>query len=353
MIFRRQVRAVLTLVVPVALTMTACGGSGDVSTSSDPSPPRSTSTSSNSTSSTVSTSEPFVPTTSPSFADIPADYQPPSGWIRVDDDTVDLRLDAFAYREEGCCEAGLDADFGSPELPASGAWEDIEDGLYYAGLTGWDPTRPDVIQMAFGRVVECASPEGSGSPYCNDEVGRFEYLQPFTPFEVPLGAFLTVRLGTYLEPTPDDFDNGFALSYASYLGQGPDFAALLTALHQDYSNFIADPTSEGSTIGDIAGSLLNSPFRHVGASNGVWERPNFPPFSYWVRQLIRFDSSSPFTAVPACYDDAENPICLPNVSGDPEGAPATFEYLILNAGSVHVRDGRWAFFYPGVYTAGG
>lgn len=348
--FGRRERTVLTLAVSAGLALAACGGSGgdaiplDSSTNTSTSPDSAT---------TPTATQPLVDSSAPAFADIPDDYQPPSGWIRVDDDTVDLRLDAFAFRQEGCCEAGLDADFGSPELPSSGIWSDIEDGLYYAGLSGWDPNRPEVVQMAIGRVVECTTPEGLGSPYCNGEAGRFEYLRPFTPFEVPLGEFLTVRLGTYLEPSPEDINNGFSLRYESYLGQGHDFSDLLSALHQDYSSYVVEPTADGATIGDVATSLANSPFRHVGAWNGVWERPSFPPFSYAVRQLGRYDSDSPFTAVPACYDDGDKPFCLPNVSGDPEGSPATFEYLILNSGSVHVRDGRWAFFYPGVYTAGG
>lgn len=348
--FRRRGRSVLTLAVSVGLALAACGGPGDGEIPLDSSPD--TSTSSDSTTTPTST-QPLVESSAPAFADIPDDYQPPSGWIRVDDDTVDLRLDAFAFRQEGCCEAGLDAEFGSPELPSSGIWSDLEDGLYYAGLIGWDPSRPDVVQMAIGRVVECTSSEGLGSPYCNGEAGRFEYLRPFTPFEVPLGEFLTVQLGTYLEPSPEDVDDGLNLSFASYLGQGPDFSELLSALHRDYTSYVVEPTAAGATIADIAASLENSPFRYVGAWNGVWDRPNFPPFSYAVRQLGRYDSDSPLTAIPACYDDGEKPFCLPNVSGDPEGSPATFDYLILNSGSVHVRDGRWAFFYPGVYTAGG
>lgn len=355
----RREFAVLAFATSTALVLAACGGSDDTTTpdsrpttSSSVDVTPSTSTSPISTTST-STSPPIEDSPAPVFADIPADYRPPTGWIRVLDDTTDLRLEAFAFQEEGCCDAGLDADLGSPELPANGIWSDIEDGFYYAGLTGWDPNRPDVVQLSIGRVVECSSPEGQGSPYCSGEPGRFEYLRPFTPFEVPLGDFLTVKMVTYLEPTPEDEEIGFVLSDASFLGQGPDFRDLLSALHEDYSKFVVGPTADGATIADVAASLQDSPFRHVGAWNGVWERPDLPPFSYAVRQLLRYDSNSPFTAVAACYDDGERPFCLPNVSGDPEGSPSTFEYLILNSGSLHVRDGRWAFFYPGEYTAGG
>ena len=358
--FRRRQRSVLTLAVATALALAACGGSGtnpaaldaNPTTSSAVDAPSTTMTPPESTT-TPTTTQPLVEQAAPVFADIPIDYQPPAGWIRVDDDSSDLRLDAFAFRQEGCCEAGLEADFGSPELPSSGIWSDIEDGLYYAGLTGWDPTRPDVVQMAIGRVVECSSPEGTDSPYCNGEPGRFEYLRPFTPFEVPLGDFLTIMMVAYIEPTPEDEEIGFLLSGASFLGQGPDFSELLSNLYADYVTYLVEPTAAGATIADIAASLENSPFRRVGAWNGVWERPNFPPFSYAVRHLVRYDSNSPITAVPACYDDGEKPFCLPNASGDPEGSPATFEYLIVNSGSVHVRNGRWAFFYPGVYTAAG
>jgi len=301
-----------------------------------------------STSSTPTT-ELYIPTPPPVFADIPADYQPPSGWIRIEDDTDDLRLDAFAFRQEGCCEAGLDTDFGSPELPATGLWSDIANGFYYATFTGWDPLRPDVVQMKIGRIVECSSPEASELYYCNGERGRFEYLPPFLPFEVPLGDFLTVKMVTYVEPTPEQFEDGFSLNSTSFLGQGPDFQALLSALYEDYIAYFIEPTAEGATLTDIDRSLENSPFRYVGAWNAVWERPTFPPFSY----AGRYDPENRFQAIPTCYDEGETKNCLPNVSGDPDGSPATFESLIVNSGSVHVRNGRWAIFYPGVYTAGG
>ena len=297
----------------------------------------------------TSTPEPYVPTPPPVFADLPADYQPPSGWIRIENDTDDLRLDAFAFRQEGCCEAGLDTDFGSPELPATGLWSDVSNGFYYARFAGWDPLRPDVVQLRIGRIVECSSPEASELYYCNGEKGRFEYLPPFLPFEVPLGDFLTVKLVTYVEPTPERFEDGFSLSSESFLGQGPDLQAMLSALHEDYDAYFIEPSARGATLTDIDRSLENSPFRYVGAWNAVWERPNFPPFSY----AGRFDNENRFKAIPACYDEGETKNCLPNVSGDPDGSPATFESLIVNSGSVHVRNGRWAFFYPGVYTAGG
>lgn len=353
-----------SVLLVASLALVACGGSNTVTTQSDTSSTTIRATTSTNRSSTTaapttitpvgstsstSTTELYVPTPPPVFADIPADYQPPSGWIRIDDDTDDLRLDAFAFRQEGCCEAGLDTDFGSPELPATGVWSDISNGFYYATFSGWDPLRPDVVQMRIGRIVECSSPEASELYYCNGERGRFEYLPPFLPFDVPLGDFLTVKMVTYVEPTPERVDYGYSLSSASFLGQGPDFQALLSALYEDYIAYFIEPTADGATLTDIDRSLENSPFRYVGAWNAVWERPTFPPFSY----AGRYDDENRFKAIPACYDEGETKNCLPNTSGDLDGSPATFESLIVNSGSVHVRNGRWAFFYPGVSTTGG
>jgi hypothetical protein len=344
------------LVVSSVLALAACGSGSETSTTVDPtttSNPTSTAPSASTSTTSGPTTTAFVPTLPPDFPDFPADYQPPSGWLEVDDTTVDIRLDGFRFLQAGCCEAGLQADFGSPDLPTGSSWDALGDGLYYASLADWDPNRPDVIHMRIGRLVECASPEGQGAEYCDGEPGRFEWLTPFQEFEVPLGDFLTVQMLSYVEPSAEDEANGFLLSPVLHIGQGPDFAALLNALHDDYTRFIADPTAAGASIVELAAILDDSPFRYVGAWNGAWSRPNFPPISYAVRHLDQFDSDSPFTAIPTCYPDDEIPTCLDNVGGDPLGTAAKFEELIRAGGSLHVREGRWAFFFPGIYTAAG
>lgn len=344
------------LALATTLLVAACGSEDATSTTTNASTP-SASTSSTPASSTTITSAPttttFVPTPPPDFPDFPNGYQPPTGWLEVDDTTDDIRLEAFGFFYPDCCGAGLAAAFGSPELPTNSSWDALDDGLYYAAIDDWDPNRPDVVQMWIGRLVECASPEGQGVEYCNGEVGRFERLSPNQKFEVPLGDFLTIRMLSYVEPSTEDEANGLMLSPVLHIGQGPDFAAFLQALHDDYTRFIADPTAAGASIAELAAILEDSPFRYVGMWNGAWSRPNFPPFSYWVRHLDEFDSDSPLTAIPNCYPDDEIPRCLENVSGDPLGSAGNFGQLIRSGGSLHVRDGRWAFFYPGTNTAVG
>jgi hypothetical protein len=353
----RSPRTVFRLLAAAsAFAFVACNSEAETVTTIDTTLPSSSTTVPSrpvTTTKPAPTTTTFVPTPPPEFPDFPADYEPPSGWLEVDDTTVDIRLDGFRYLQAGCCEAGLQADFGSPELPTGSSWDALGDGLYYASLADWDPNRPDVIHMRIGRLVECASPEGQGAEYCYGEPGRFEWLTPFQEFEVPLGDFLTVQMLSYVEPSAEDEANGFLLSPILHVGQGPDFAGLLRALHDDYTRFIADPTAAGASIVELAAILDDSPFRYVGAWNGAWSRPNLPPVSYAVRHLDQFDSDSPFTAIPTCYPDDEIPTCLDNVGGDPLGTAAKFEELIRAGGSLHVREGRWAFFFPGIYTAAG
>jgi len=55
---------------------------------------------------------------------LPSDYVPPAERVHISqdsgtplDDSGDLRLSAFYYRVESCCEGGLAAAFGAPPFP--------------------------------------------------------------------------------------------------------------------------------------------------------------------------------------------------------------------------------------------
>lgn len=334
-----------------SLTLVAsCGGSGD-----DGSTAASSSVSSPSTGSAdtpTSTSEgPSSPDTSSADSQPSNDVAPP-GWVesisRYDSATGefvessdDPRFTSFVWIAEGCCDAGLDATFGSPEFPTSDDAADLGDGLYIARIIGWDPAEPEWIVMDVRRVVDCGSDEAVDTYYCeiyDDQPGRFEALETSQTFRLRLDDDFTIQLSAPLEPVDgDDFYTNY-----SWIGQGPDFSRLLVDLYTTYSTLVTEPFRAGASLVDIDENLAGDPgFRRVELDSvmpfGLWKQSNGPAVTFNVMDGL----------VPDCYSE-EN--CIDG--GDSQTTPASFESLFSKAAGLHVTEGRTAFLLLGAQLGG-
>lgn len=334
--------------IPLAL-LVACGGGTENEESNTPDP---SVTTSETTTETPTTTEAPNETSSP--YGLPSDYVAPPGWVESTsrfDDAVgafvesvdDPRFTAFYWRVEGCCEAGLEATFGSPELPDSDDATDLGDGLYIAAISDWDPADPNWLTMKIWRVVDCDSDDASEVYLCQDGREGFEALETSQTFRVRLDDNFSVQMSAILEPVGDD---EYFTSY-SWLGQGPAFATFLSELHAAYSVEAIQPYRSGETLSGIATANSDqSGFRVVAldgpwAPFGLWQQPGGPAFTY----MTSFDN--PESWVPMCFDSK---FCVDN--GNPGEAPLAFETLIGPRASLHVVRGRMAFLLRGA-TLGG
>lgn len=350
MMVRRLPLAVLTFAASAALLVSACGGSG--STEATPATTATTPTPTVADPATPGTVAQTDTTSSiPAFG-LPADYVAPPGWIestsRFDNGagievySVDEpRLVGFLYTSEGCCDAGLDASFGSPDFPRSDDARDLGDGLYLASITDWNPAIPDEITLSVRRVVDCAGPEAASTYYCpihDFEPGRFEALDESREFRFDLDDDFIVRLFAALEPTDAD---EFYTTY-TWVGNGPALADFLAQLHATYSALVTEPFRSGATYADIATGLDDEPtFREVSLSGwlpfGAWQPVGGPALTY----------DKPDSLVPSCSDARH---CIDG--GDPQSTPRSFESLIGQTAGLHVAAGRFAFTLMGA-TLGG
>lgn len=345
MTVRRLPLAVLTCAASASLLVTACGGSTtttttDIDTTTAPTP-------------TSSATEPTTPgAVAPNGFGLPEGYIAPDGWVesvsRFDDgagifveSVDDPRFTSFIYMAEGCCDAGLDATFGSPELPTSGSADDLGDGLYLASISSWDPSEPDVATINVSRVVDCGSPEGADTYFCpvyDLAPGRFEAMESFVPLRLALDERLTIHIGAALEPVEgDDYYTNY-----SWLGQGPAFQRFLSDLFDTYETLVVNPFRSGASLADVSENLYgDDSFRILEITEfdrlGIWQRPGQPALAYNIQD----------GPLPVCYDTSR---CID--SGDTLETPRSFESLIARRASLHVVNGRMALLFPGDYTGG-
>ncbi|MDA2957531.1 MAG: hypothetical protein O3B66_04825 [Actinomycetota bacterium] len=259
---------------------------------------------------------------------------------------ADPRFTSFVWIAEGCCDAGLDATFGSPELPDSDDATDLGDGLYLAAISDWDPADPNWLTMKIWRIVDCGSDEAVDVYYCsiNDFLpGRFEALETSETFRVRLDDNFSVQISAALEPIEGDT---YYTSY-SWLGQGPDFAEFLSELHAAYSVEVVEPYRSGETLSGIATATSEqSDFRLVVLDGpwmpfGLWQQPGGPALSYETNY------DTPDSWVPMCY---QYELCVDGgIAGD---APPAFTTLIGSRAGLHVVNGRIGFLLLGA-TLGG
>jgi hypothetical protein len=308
---------------------------------------------STSTSTPPAASEPpsTTPTASPTFG-LPSDFVVPNGWIesvsRFDssagvsvESSDDPRFTSFVWIAEGCCDAGLDAPFGSPNFPDSDDASDLEDGLYLASIESWNPNEPEWATIDVHRVVDCGSEEAADTYYCpvyEFAPGRFEAMETSRQFRLRLDGDLTVMMAAALEPVDGD---EYYTNY-SWVAQGPDFIEFLSELHTAYNTLITEPFRSGATYADVAVNLdTDERFREVSLDGwmpfGIWQAPNGPALAY----------DKPDSLVPSCFDPEE---CIDR--GDPQTTPRSFESLIGTRAGLHVDGGRLAFFLLGS-TLGG
>lgn len=339
------------IVALATLTLVAsCGGSGDGPTAASSTV---SSPSTDSADTSTSTSEdPSSPNTSTADSQPSNDVAPP-GWVesisRYDDAAGDFvetsddpRFTSFVWIAEGCCDAGLDATFGSPEFPTSDNAADLGDGLYIVNIAGWDPAEPEWLDMEVRRVVDCGSDEAAGLYYCENyayQPGRFEALETSRTFRLRLDDNFSIQLSAPLEPVDGD---EFYTNY-SWIGQGLDFSQLLVDLHATYSTLVTEPFRSGASLADIDENLMgDSDFRRVelGAAfmpYGLWRPSGGPAVTFNVMDGL----------VPVCYSD-EN--CIDG--GDSQTTPASFESLFGKAAGLHVTEGRMAFLHLGAQLGG-
>ena len=351
MILRPTRRTSPTLVfltaIPLAL-LVACGGGTENEESNTPDP---SVTTSETTTETPTTTEAPNETSSP--YGLPTDYVAPAGWVESTsrfDDTVgafvesvaDPRFTSFVWTAEGCCDAGLDATFGSPELPDSDVATDLGDGLYLAAISDWDPADPNWLTMKIWRIVDCGSDEAVDVYYCsiNDFLpGRFEALETSETFRVRLDDNFSVQMSAALEPIEGDT---YYTNY-SWLAQGPTFADFLVELHDTYSALVTEPFRAGASYADVAVNLFDEPrFRAVELGEsfmpfGAWQPPDGPALTFHRQDSL----------VPICYADSD---CIDG--GDSQLTPAAFGSLFNDRASLHVAGGRMAFVLLGA-TLGG
>ena len=333
--------------IPLAL-LVACGGGTENEESNTPDP---SVTTSETTTETPTTTEAPIETSSP--YGLPNDYVAPAGWVESTsrfDDTVgafvesvaDPRFTSFVWTAEGCCDAGLDATFGSPELPDSDDATDLGDGLYLAAISDWDPADPNWLTMKIWRIVDCGSNEAVDVYYCsiNDFLpGRFEALETSETFRVRLDDNFSVQMSASLEPIEGDT---YYTNY-SWLAQGPTFADFLVELHDAYSALVTEPFRAGASYADVAVNLFDEPrFRAVELGEsfmpfGAWQPPDGPALTFHRQDSL----------VPICYADSD---CIDG--GDSQLTPAAFGSLFNDRASLHVAGGRMAFVLLGA-TLGG
>ena len=336
----------LLAAIPLVV-LAACGGGAEneEGNTSEPSPITSEATA------TPTTTEVPIDTSSP--YGLPPDYVAPPGWVESTsrfDDTVgafvesadDPRFTSFVWTAEGCCDAGLDATFGSPELPDSDDATDLGDGLYLASISDWDPTEPEWLTMEVWRVVDCGSDEAADVYYCsiNDfSPGRYEALETSQQFRVRLDDSFSVQMSAALEPIEGDT---YYTNY-SWLAQGPTFADFLVELHDAYSVLVTEPFRAGASYADVAVNLFDEPrFRAVELGEsfmpfGAWQPPDGPALTFHRQDSL----------VPICYADSD---CIDD--GDSQLTPAAFESLFDDRAGLHVAGGRMAFVLLGA-TLGG
>ena len=327
------------------MALSACG-------SSDPSLEPSTQTALTSPSTPAESTTPSSTASVDARWGLPSDFEAPTGWVqafnRYDPSSGtmvltsdDPRFTAFEFIVEGCCDAGLDARFGSPDFPDSDDALDLGDGLYYASIAKWNPDTPDSVTLEIKRVVDCGTPEGVDTYYCpihEFEEGRFEAANASRFFRLILNDSVTVQISAALEPVDGDE------YYSNYvwIGQGPELVDYLIELHSTYSRAVTDPFRSGASFADIAAGLYDEPsFREVVLEGwmpfGVWQPDNGPALMY----------DKPDSLVPICFDVTG---CIDG--GDPLATPQSFESLIGRWTGLHVVGGRLAFMLPGA-TLGG
>lgn len=337
------------LIVASLILAAACGGADD-----EPASPASTITSQSTDVADTPTSISETPTSETSTTDSqPSSEIAPPGWVesisRYDDAAGDFvetsddpRFSSFVWIAEGCCDAGLDASFGSPELPDSDDAADLGDGLYMARIIGWDPAEPEWVLMDVWRVVDCGSDEAADVYYCeiyDYQSGRFEALETSETFRLRLDDNFSIQLSAPLEPVDGD---EFYTNY-SWIGQGPDFSRLLVDFHAAYSDLVTEPFRSGVSVAEIEQNLAGDPsFRRVelGAAFmpfGLWRPSDGPAVTFNVMDGL----------VPDCYSD-EN--CIDG--GDSQTTPASFESLFGKAAGLHVTKGRMAFLLLGAQLGG-
>lgn len=282
---------------------------------------------------------------------LPSDYVPPVEWVHISrdsgtplDDSGDLRLSAFYYRVESCCEGGLAAAFGAPPFPESTSADDLGEGLYYAVIEDWAPDDPTRVNLSVNRVVECSSEDAADIDLCQEydyPDDRFEILRDPRNFELTLDDRVTVNIWALLEPE----DQAAYYSNQTWLGQGPLFVDLLTQVQRDYSDLIVGPTKAGADAGTIEETLKAHPnFRSLAmdeqfARFGVWQSGSLPVLTYNVNE--------PGSLGPLCwYRD----FCIDQ--GEPYEAFRSFESFIRRAGSLHVVNGTFALSFPGPSPGG-
>ncbi|MFZ9852295.1 MAG: hypothetical protein ACO3GG_05325 [Ilumatobacteraceae bacterium] len=333
--------------IPLAL-LAACGGGTETEKSDTPEP---SITTSETTAESPTTTEAPIETSSP--YGLPSDYVAPPGWVestsRFDDavgafveSVADPRFTSFVWTAEGCCDAGLDATFGSPELPDSDVATDLGDGLYLAAISDWDPADPNWLTMKIWRIVDCGSDEAVDVYYCsiNDFLpGRFEALETSETFRVRLDDNFSVQMSAALEPIEGD---SYYTNY-SWLAQGPTFADFLVELHDAYSALVTEPFRAGASYADVAVNLFDEPrFRAVELGEsfmpfGAWQPPDGPALTFHRQDSL----------VPICYADSD---CIDG--GDSQLTPAAFESLFNDRASLHVAGGRMAFVLLGASLGG-
>ena len=282
---------------------------------------------------------------------LPSDYVASAEWVHISqdsgtspDDSGDLRLSAFYYRVESCCEGGLVAAFGAPPFPESTSADDLGEGLYYAVVEDWVPEDPTRVTLSVNRVVECSSKDAVDIDLCQEydyPDGRFEILKNSRNFELTLDDRVTVKIWALLEPE----DQAAFYSNQTWLGQGPLFADLLTQVQRDYSDLIVGPASGGADAGTIEESLNADPkFRSVELDGvyepfGAWQSGSLPALTYPVRE--------PGSLGPMCwYRD----LCIDQ--GQPFEAFRSFDSFIRRPGSLHVVNGTFALYFPGPSPGG-
>ncbi len=344
MTVRRLPLTLLTCVASATLLASACGGADSTEATTTPA-----------TSPASTVIDPTTPSTAAptqSGFGLPEGYVAPDGWVesvsRFDDgagifveSVDDPRLTSFIYMAEGCCDAGLDASFGSPELPTSGSADDLGDGLYLASISSWDPSEPDVATIDVSRVVDCGSPEGADTYFCpvyDLAPGRFEAMESSVPLRLSLDERLTIHIGAALEPVEGD---EYSTNY-SWLGQGPAFQRFLTDLFDTYSTLVVNPFRSGASLADVSENLYgDDSFRILEITEydrlGIWQRPGQPALAYNIQD----------GPLPVCYDTSR---CID--SGATLETPRSFESLIARRASLHVANGRMALLFPGDYTGG-
>ena len=191
--------------------------------------------------------------------------------------------------------------FISPPMTGVTSLGDLPDGAYHALLVGWDPATPDRATFRIGPVMDC-TPDGVwgvGHPVYDDPIcgyvpGERHAAEPVgcsaqsdvcVDLEVPLDDAFTVLLyGFSTELSEEGWPK-----LANTLGQGPDFAELLSTFYDDYDSYLLSNESLGPERIE-AEIIPGSPFGNIDDEIRFnysqvlrWQRDGLPLLTMYKR----------------------------------------------------------------------